>query len=345
MKATQLEHGFFQAAIFKLTQELGEQGGEIITRVNNDDTFRKRVAKYMVIGAPSLNPQDRPADVLTYDVAKAIMGENYIIGPDVVQRVLGITIDTKDLEKADIIPYRITTLARHSRSHLLVYGYPISIRDVYKKTQRRSLRWKLPEGNGEVVVASSPAKGWFLLSRHVEDLELSPGERLATVAELMYSLSLYQTQRTHNYLFSSVNNRDYGLCTETADGGEAYFGLGRAFLGALYGDGDHDYTVIKDPDIKPPHTIRVVLPDNAIAEPVKRVPSDKATVNAARETLETIRILVTDPKNCPSRRIQHNIDWIREKVKAGELTLDEAGTTNEELEDISTSAFNAREGN
>lgn len=53
MLATQLEYGKFQTSIFKLAQELGNGGADIISRLDTDQEFRKRVAKHMQMGAPS----------------------------------------------------------------------------------------------------------------------------------------------------------------------------------------------------------------------------------------------------------------------------------------------------
>lgn len=53
MKATELPYGKFQTAIFKLAQELGENGAEAVSRLDTDPSYRARVAKYLATGAPS----------------------------------------------------------------------------------------------------------------------------------------------------------------------------------------------------------------------------------------------------------------------------------------------------
>jgi hypothetical protein len=53
MKATDLPYGKFQTAVFKLAQELGNDGSEAISRLDTDEHFRKRVATHMLAGAPS----------------------------------------------------------------------------------------------------------------------------------------------------------------------------------------------------------------------------------------------------------------------------------------------------
>ncbi len=337
MKATQLEQGLFQSSVFKLTQELGDRGGEIVTRMNNDETYLKRIASYMIAGAPEFTSKRGPEPILTLDLVRGIMGTDRVIGPDVVQRVLGVTIDTQELDNANIIPYTGETLARYCKTHLLVYGFPMSV-DKFVPRTPLGFRWRgLPQDNVGVMLSSIPVKGWFLISREVQDIDLLDGERLATVAELMFSLGLYKTIHKRHYLFSKIHEREYGLCTETAAGGEAYFGLGMSFLGVRYGEGSHDYWVVKEPQFKPQHTIRVVPPDKVIG--------NKIIIDIAKDRLADIRMMVTDFNNCPSRHIQHQIDWIKEQVREKKMTLDEAGTTAEELEQISESAFNAKEGN
>jgi hypothetical protein len=53
MKATELQYGKFQTAVFRLAQELGDNGGEAISRLDTDEIYRKQVAKFMLAGAPA----------------------------------------------------------------------------------------------------------------------------------------------------------------------------------------------------------------------------------------------------------------------------------------------------
>jgi hypothetical protein len=53
MKATELPYGKFQTAVFKLAQEMDAQGAEAVSRLDTDEGYRKRVAHYMLAGAPA----------------------------------------------------------------------------------------------------------------------------------------------------------------------------------------------------------------------------------------------------------------------------------------------------
>ena len=74
--------------------------------------------------------------------------------------------------------------------------------------------------------------------------------------------------------------------------------------------------------------------------------SKKNNIDMARGKLERARHQVyVDFNNCHSRQIERDIEWIRESLKKGEFTLDEVGTSNEELKEIDERAFSLREGN
>lgn len=73
---------------------------------------------------------------------------------------------------------------------------------------------------------------------------------------------------------------------------------------------------------------------------------DGVVIDMARGMLERARQQVyVDFDNCHFRQIERDIEWIREKVEKGQLTLDEIGTTNEELKKLNEKAFDFREGN
>lgn len=250
MKATQLEHGKFQSSIFKLGKELGESGAEILTRIDEDDAFRHKVANYMLLGAPDPKPA---SNGLTLEIAKAIMGEDKVIGPDQLRR-LGVDIDCELLRLADRVPYLPGTLVRHKETHLLVFGTPVTIEDIAKGSEM-GMRWRLPSGNAEVMLSSSPTRGWFLIRRSA-DYGVGDHERLATVVEAYYTLSLHKMTNKRQWFLKG----EYGVCQETSAGGEVCFGLGSAFVGN-YKDGSYDYWAVKDAkatELK----ITVVLPDD-----------------------------------------------------------------------------------
>ncbi|MFA7252758.1 MAG: hypothetical protein WC027_02780 [Candidatus Paceibacterota bacterium] len=256
MKATQLEYGKFQASIFKLGRELGDSGAEVLTRIDEDDKFRSKVASYMLRGATEL-----PVGGVTARVAKAIMGEDKTIGPDQIQKFFDIVIDPKVLELADRVPYRPETLARCSTTHLLVFGCPVTIRDIADKSQM-GIQWRLPKIMGEneepSMVTSLPTQGWFLINRFASET-LAANERLATVVEAYYALSLHKETNKRQYFFKDGPS----VCQETAEGGEVYFALGQIFVGA-YKPGAYRYWAVKEVSKNTQAKIIVVLPDDPI---------------------------------------------------------------------------------
>lgn len=252
MKATQLEHGKFQASIFKLGQELGDSGADVLTRIDEDPAYRSKVASYMLRGAPDGG--------VTLRIAKAIMGEEKTIGPDQIQKFFGIVIDPKVLELAERVPYLPETLARHSETHLLVFGYQVTIRDIAGKSQM-GFHWRLPkiiEGEEPAMVTSLPTRGWFLINRFASET-LATNERLATVVEAYYALSLHKETNKRRYFFGN----GHAICQETPEGGEVYFALGQVFVGA-YKPGAYDYWAVKEVSKDTESKVTVVLPDDSI---------------------------------------------------------------------------------
>lgn len=217
----------------------------------------------MIAGAPEQQPAGQTGNHLSYRIAKAIMGEDRIIGPDRVERDLGVVIDTKDRETADKVPYLPETLARYCKTHILVFGYPIVMKDIVDKSQQFSLRWQLSNLPDEepAMLTTSPSIGWFLIPREVQGPVDEKIERLATAVEIFYAMSLYKKICKRHFFFGDKGG--YGICNETPEGGEVYFGLGSAFT-FRYDKGSYDYWVMKVAPQKTDRTIKVVLPDNPI---------------------------------------------------------------------------------
>ncbi len=259
MKATDLPQGKFQSAVFNLSQALGDDGAGAFTRIDSDPLFRSRVAEYMIAGAPELVPIFQGLD---YDGAIAIMGRNKVIGPKEIERFLGITLDPELVKTAGHIPYTPSTLALYAKSHLLVFGCPVSVSEVSRKS-RIGIRWstKHPEGDTPTFLTSAPRLGWFLISKKPDQIR-PEDESMVTVAEAYYMYSLHkETNKTHCFLQDVPV-----ICRETIAGGEAYFGLGSSFGSRKYGDGSHDYGVLKNPERKPKVDLylSVVQPDNPL---------------------------------------------------------------------------------
>lgn len=254
MKVTELPYGKLQAAIFKLGVELGEGGGGIMERLDMDEQFRKRVAAYMLAGALDDSGETTRT---TQAMAQAIMGDR-MIGPKQVQQVLGLAIAPEDLERAAVVPYSIEKLKEFSKTHLLVYGYPTTLETIAKKAGQFGLSRRLSHvDQSSVLTSSSIPIGWYLISREASDCgEVLPSERLATVIEAFYALSLHKmTNKRHFFLRNQC-----GLCNMTSAGVEVRFGLGSSLGFGQYGTGSHDYHVLPT-DKSTSHKITVVLPD------------------------------------------------------------------------------------
>ncbi len=259
MKTTELPQGKFQAAIFKLGKSLGEAGGEILTRIDEDDAFRTKVADYMLHGAIA----QASSQGLTLRIAKAIMGDDKVIGPDQVLRAFGIAPDDKDkqriYEMADHVPYLPETLAACSKTHLLVWGVPADIDEITLKTKSFGLAWWLSSDEARAAIkVSTPTKGWYLISRGVSDRLGSTG-RLATVLDVFYALSIHKlTNKRQIFL------RDkYGVCNLTPEGEEVCFGHSEAFTRRYTGDQEEYRYWVKE-DMTTDMKITVVIPDNPI---------------------------------------------------------------------------------
>lgn len=258
-KATDLPQGKFQSAVFNLSQALGDEGAGVFTRIDSDPLFRHRVAEYMIAGAPEMVPTFQGLD---FEGAVAIMGRDKVIGPKEIERFLGITIDPELLKTAGHIPYKPSTLALYAKSHLLVFGCPVSISGVAQKS-RFDIRWGIEnlDGDTPAFLTSAPRSGWFLISKKPDIVKPDSDDELVTVAEAYYMYSLHkETNRTHCFL------QDFPvICQETTAGGEVYFGLGSCFW-KKYREGSYDYTVLKNPKCKPKVDLylKVVQPDNPL---------------------------------------------------------------------------------
>lgn len=244
MKATQLEQGKFQSSVFKLCQELGESGADVLVRIDGDEKFRARIAEYMLAGAPSRS-------VTTFRMAKAIMGDESTIGPEQVKSFFGFEFEQKAFDKAEYVPYKLETLARCRDTHLLVFGIPMTVRDISNRSQI-GMSWSLPDVGGEpAIVTSFPTSGWFLINRNSSKI-LGEGERLATFVEAYYALSLHKETNKRHYFF-----RSYAICQETPAGGEVYFGL----ISQRF---SYNYHAAKEVTQPIDDKVVVVMPDNPI---------------------------------------------------------------------------------
>lgn len=261
MKATKLEHGKFQASIFKLGQALGEAGAEIITRIDEDEVYRKKVADYMIRGAIT----QPSSGGLTYRIAKAIMGPDKVIGPDQVIKCFGLSPNEKDVQRihdmADRVPYLPETLAACSKTHLLVWGIPVFLDEIAIKVKSFGLGWQLTsEEARQAITVSTPTRGWYLIHKGTDQI-LGSNERLATAMDVYYAFSIHKlTNRTHIFF-----KNQFGLCKLAPEGEEACFGYIEAFTGKRYQDYDQESNRywIRD-DISTVMKIGVVLPNSPI---------------------------------------------------------------------------------
>lgn len=266
MKANEVPQGKFQAAMFRLSQLLGNSGGELIARLDDDPGYCHRVADYMLRGAPEVSPIN---GTLTERIARAIMGENMVIGLEKVRRRFGVDLSDELLKRADTVPYLPETLAKYSKTHLLMFGVPVTIKQVFETGKARHqigisfTGSGFQESGGEMLMkSSSPQSGWFLIAREPEEntevgLDMC-GKRIATIIEAYYAMCLHKTDNPNRYFI-----RDNPcICHETDKGGTVEFGLGRSFTKTSYGDGSHDYRVHKNLMSTTKWILSVVLPDN-----------------------------------------------------------------------------------
>lgn len=257
-KATDLPQGKFQSAVFNLSQALGDDGAGVFTRIDKDPLFRSRVSEYMIAGAPEI-PTFKGLD---YHSAIAIMGDDKVIGPEDVEKFLGIKIDPEIHKTAEHIPYDPSTLALYAKSHLLVFGHPVSIEQIAPRSWF-AIQWASNhiDGDRPAFLASSPRSGWFLISRKPDDINPEDFDHdIVTVAEAYYMYSLHkETNRTHCFLTDVP-----AICKETTAGGEVYFGCKSCFTGQRYGEGSGDYMVLKNPERKPKKDVylQIVPPNN-----------------------------------------------------------------------------------
>lgn len=256
MKATQLPHGQFESAVFRLSTALAEGGYQAFNRLNTDDDFVRRTAKYMLSGAPEETPA---TGAITIAIATALLGKDKVFGPDQIREVTGVSVDDADVQAANVIPYKLETLMRCKDNWILVYGAPTTIGSI-ATWSRMQFGWIMPtdEVKDPPFKTDIPMSGWFLISRTPQDHIVDGNERCATLVEMYLALSLHKNASPRHFFFQRP-----AICHQTAQGGEIYFGLGSSFGKGRSEDGAYDYWAVKSDKVKDPGKFAVVLlPDN-----------------------------------------------------------------------------------
>mgnify|MGYP001567035619 CR=1 FL=1 len=123
-----LSAGKVNSATAKLIDELGDKGAEVITKIDEDPTFRRRIANLAKSGGylPTTD-QER---------AKRIMGTNYV-GPDAAMEHLGVQYTERELATLAVVPFSEAVLKDCAKTHVLVAGAPLSILEIRERAQAK----------------------------------------------------------------------------------------------------------------------------------------------------------------------------------------------------------------
>lgn len=124
-----LSAGKVNSATAKLIDELGDKGAEVITKIDEDATFRRRIANLAKSGGylPTTD-QER---------AKRIMGANYI-GPEAAMQHLGVQYTDQELAMLSVVPFSEAVLKECAKTHILVAGASLSILEVRERAKSKS---------------------------------------------------------------------------------------------------------------------------------------------------------------------------------------------------------------
>ncbi len=261
MKLINIAGGELNSTILTLSDALGDRG-EVARDIRTDPAFVERVAKHMLAGAPE--QLVRTEGLITAPIAKAIMGNEKVFGPYDIARMTGIELDQSTLTNANVVPYKLGTLMRCGRTHLLVYGLPTTVRAM-DEWAPVGLSINIPEEERSTFGSDVPVQGWYLIGREamIGEEDPSAGVRQATLVEAYLALNLHKKASPRHYFFNSRP----ALCQLTAQGGEVAFGLGNVFGITSQADGAYSYWAVKTERVarhmkSNPAYVEVILPDD-----------------------------------------------------------------------------------
>ncbi len=222
-----LSAGKLNSATAKLLDELGDKGADVITKIDDDPAFRRRIANLAKSGGylPTTS-QER---------AQRIMGKHYV-GPDAATQHLGVQYTDQELAMLSVVPFSETVLKDCAKTHVLVAGAPLSILEVRERTQGKgklfysiddtwynkekfardekvNVQWYLVRKD---AVANSFSKNW-----DEQQVLLTPEEITPRACEVVYA-SILTFLATSTRLFEKY----YVRCSDvSSDGHHVYVGV------------------------------------------------------------------------------------------------------------------------
>lgn len=203
-KWTDIQAGTINAAEQRLWVALGENAGDVATRMNNDPAFVTNVARFMVNGGYEATTSQKNA--------KKIMGKNYH-GPEVAIKHFGVSFSKQDLAYLADVPFSEETLRACKKTHILVAVPALSIIEIRTQTkqklfysqdwydkqqfahQKGTIGWRLIR---KTPVENSTSKNWE------EQLALLGKEEEAPSAQVMVYTIIGHFLVTGERLFENV---------------------------------------------------------------------------------------------------------------------------------------------
>jgi len=153
------------------------------------------------------------------DFARGAMGN--IITPEMVSKHLGVRYPKKELLKLEKVPFSEATLKKYRESHILVAGYPLSIRDIEKKTSKTKVCFN--STNKLFVKRDEVGYQWYLIRKDIGKRLVDEGddEKMARACVVVYTAVLY-------YLIykEGIFNRFMARCVSSLEDQDVYVGNG-----------------------------------------------------------------------------------------------------------------------
>jgi len=194
-RVADVPHGIVTTAFSKFADELGDDGSRVVTQLNRDPHFRRRIAKFALAGGYAPSADQR--------LARAIFGKSFL-GPDEVATHFGVKWTAKDRKTLKTIPFNEAALEECRDTHLLVAGYPMNLMQVHEVNtelmyfgndpwygkhpfsteEQVALRWYLLRKD---IVPDSTSKSWVEQTAMLAKTEETP-----RACELGYAMLLYR---------------------------------------------------------------------------------------------------------------------------------------------------------
>jgi len=190
-----LPAGKVASASAKMWNRLAGDGARVIAQLDDDESFRDRVAEFMFRGG--FNP------TCFQKIAQEIMGKNFLGVPDAI-RHFGVHLAAEQEKALSEVAFPENVLRECAKTHILFPGFPLTILDV---------RAKMPHGhfcsyedawyNSQPFASSALILRWYLLRKEaVADSFSKPfadqqklllaTEEVPSACEVVYSTMLYE---------------------------------------------------------------------------------------------------------------------------------------------------------